>query len=241
MANRILWVTGWFFSPRVTEQMPAPRVALIEMRKFAQVDVFHWPCIRGGPEKPPTFSGAVEALREQLSENCHVVVAGGDVAVALAAMRDGPRVSSLVTTGFRPSPGTLRALGMSALADATSALYRVDRSQVFVRLLMLDAPDSVIQHWSERLDNDIDWPYAVEFRLDYEKTDLTRMQLGATVPTLFLEPAIPVAGYADTKPLFERFVPNVQSTGVSWPSHLHEDACGREFATAVVPFLEEHD
>ncbi|HET9201081.1 MAG TPA: hypothetical protein VFO84_08925 [Dehalococcoidia bacterium] len=241
MPNPVLFVTGWFFSPQVTEEIPAGRVALRDIRKFAECDVFHWPCIRGGPTGPPTFAGAVDALREKITEDCHVVVSGGDVGVALAAMKDGPPVSSLVTTGFRPSPGTLRALGMGALADATSALYRVDRSQLFVRLLMLDAPDSVIQYWSERLDNDIDWPYAVQFRLDYEQVDLTRLGFKVNVPTLFLEPAIPVAGYADTKPIFERFVPNLSSAGVSWPSHLHEEACGREFAAAVVPFLQKHD
>jgi hypothetical protein len=216
-------------------------VALRDIRQFAPTEVFHWPCIHGGPEQPPTFAGAVDALRDAISPNCHIVVSGGDIAVALAALQDSPPVKSLTATGFRPTPGTLRALGMASLADATSALYRVDRSQLFVRLLMLDAPDAMIQHWSERLDKDINWPYAVEFRLDYEQVDLTRMELKVDVPTLFLEPTIPVAGYADTKPLFQRFVPNVASAAVSWPSHLHEEACGREFAAAVIPFLQKHD
>ena len=63
MPTRVLFVTGWFVSPAVTEDIPAGRVALSELRKFApEVEVFHWPCINGGPEKPPTYQGAIEEM-----------------------------------------------------------------------------------------------------------------------------------------------------------------------------------
>lgn len=245
MSNRlagqnVLFVPGWFFSARVCEQMPGPSRALTDLRAaHGAVDVFEWPCIKAGPDVAPTWEAAADALAETFSHGLHVVVAGGDSPIVLAALaRSEARLGSLAVAGIRPPPATLRALGFDDLADATSALYRVDHAYQFLRLLMDGAAEDTIAHWAETMDGDIDWPYAVQFRASYEQLNLLREEVRVDMPVLYLDPAARVVGYTEMREVFLRWAPEAAMQDLDlWPGKLHEPESGRDFSSRVTAFI----
>ena len=119
MREALLFIPPLSVSPATAEVIGGPRAVFDELRPRFELDVFTWPCIKGGADVPPTWEAAAQLIREALSPGCHVIAAGDAVWVAfLAISKAGASVRS-VTCGAPGIPdATLRALGDSSLAEA---------------------------------------------------------------------------------------------------------------------------
>jgi hypothetical protein len=239
MTERIVFVPGWFFSPAACEQVPAIRTALDAFREGHEVEVFRWPCTRGGPDAPPTWAGAAGALREQLDGDCHVVSMGAATAVSLMALDgQGERVGSYVAAGMSTPPATLREAGLDSVAAGAEAMFNWMRSYQYIRLVMQGASEDVWTRTADMMDLDVDWDHTVALQRSMGELNLIARAPKITCPTLYLDSPLNVAGFADVRDIFLRLVPGARVEELEvWPSRLQEKATGLDLTRKALPFI----
>ncbi|MEX2238759.1 MAG: hypothetical protein WEB00_14645 [Dehalococcoidia bacterium] len=245
MAERVLFVPSWIVSPQGCETIPASRYALNQFRQHFEVDVFTWPLMKAGPKAPPTWEGAVSALREAFEPGCHLVTMETATPATLMALNgydeDSP-VRSWSNVGIAFSPATLRSLNMAALASAAEAGSLFAGSYQFVRHTMQGAGEAEWRRFSELLDEDIDWNYVADFRRSYDNLDLIREQPHVTRPTLYLDkPASrSTFGAAVRREVFQGFAPGceVRDLRAEFGNQLQDGSTGRDLSQPSIEFIQ---
>ena len=93
MAEQLLVVPAWWFSPRALEAIPANLSALDELRSHFEVDIFVWPCVHGGAEVGPDWREVVGALVSRVEARTHLLAVGvpgiGLMVASQAALKRG--------------------------------------------------------------------------------------------------------------------------------------------------------
>ncbi|MEX2236182.1 MAG: hypothetical protein WEB00_01410 [Dehalococcoidia bacterium] len=240
MAERMLFLPGWFLSPGTCEAIPGIHTALEDLRKRFKVDIFSWPWVAHRADMPPTWQGSVHAIIESLTPETHVVCMGaatGQLLMALGKM--GGIARSCVCAGFSVPPATLRSLNMPSQAVAAAAMFRWRSSYQYMRLVMEDADE---EHWNRLAalaDADIDWATTAVVQRSLEDLDLEEEQPRLTIPALYLDSPLTVSGFAEMTEVFRRYAPAaaVQQLSV-WPGRLHDQETGRDLSQKVLAFIQ---
>ncbi|HET9201069.1 MAG TPA: hypothetical protein VFO84_08865 [Dehalococcoidia bacterium] len=248
MKERVLYVASWLASPAGCEAVPASRYALTQLRSQFEVEVFNWPFMIDGPGGPPSWEGAVQALRERMTEPCHVItMETATPAVLMALGVDGGSqlpVQSLCAAGIAFSPATLRSLGMGALATAAEAGSLFSGSYQWVRHVMQGGTEEDWRKYANLLDGGIDWPQAMEFRKSYDKLDLLKEKPQVHIPALYMDkpPGKSTFGAAIRAEVFERFVPSCEKVDLraEWGNQLQDASTGRDISNHTIPFIQRH-
>lgn len=247
MKDRVLYVASWLASPAGCEAIPASRYALSQLRAQFEVEVFNWPFMKGGPGGPPTWQRAVEALRERMSEPCHVITMETGTPAVLMAIGSGGEdlpVRSLSTAGIAFSPATLRSLNMGALATAAEAGSLFSGSYQWVRHVMQGATEDDWRRYAALLDDDIDWQQALEFRSSYDALDLVNEKPVVRIPALYMDkpPGKSTFGAEIRAEVFERFVPACEKVDLraEWGNQLQDASTGRDISSHTIPFIQRH-
>jgi class 3 adenylate cyclase len=257
MTGRFLFVPSLMASPRGAETIPASAYAIEQLRSYFDVDVFAWPHVHGGADVPPTWQGAVGALREAFSPGVHVLSMETSTPIAVMALAGdsdsdaGGRTSratrvelarSFATAGISFSPATLRSLGMGAMAQAASAGSLFNRSYQWVRHVMQGANEDEWTRYAQALDADINWQYFAEFRASYDSLDLVAEKPLVNIPTLYLDkpPGKSVFGAEIRQRVFKTFVPDAETRELreEWGNRLQDARTGRDFADPVISFIQ---
>ena len=89
MADPILIARALHIAPRNLERAPAMRRVLEELRSDFDVDVLTWSSIKGGPEAPPTWQGAVDVLNQAVTPGTHLLLGGTACAIGILALQRG--------------------------------------------------------------------------------------------------------------------------------------------------------
>jgi class 3 adenylate cyclase len=238
MAEPLLLVPGYGVSPRACDDVPALHAMLDGLREHFDVTIFHWPSVRGGPEFPPTWQGAADALREALLPVVHLVTRGGNITYALMAIKGAPiALRSIVADGIDIPVATLNALGMHSLARAAEAAVLIESiPQQSSRIWMQDAEESVAAEITRRMYQDTDWAYCEKFARNAQQLNLVEQAPEVHTPTLFVESGHAYPGW-DQREIFPRFFPNSEFAEVtSW--QLHDPASGTAFADKAIAFMQ---
>ncbi|MEX2236674.1 MAG: hypothetical protein WEB00_03945 [Dehalococcoidia bacterium] len=238
---RVLFVPSWQFSPRVCDILPAMHAALDDVRSEHQVAIFSWASVKGGRKRPPTWEAAVDDLCEAIEPGTHVLTPGSTAAVAMMAVGRRP-AASFVTGGMLAPPATLRALGLVDLAAAVEVVGLASHSPQggyqTMQTFMAGASEEEIRHFTREVDDDIDWRVAAKIGRSFNDLSLVHEGPLITAPTLSLEPAVQMAGWAEMQSVFLHFVPEAEVGELRlWPGKLHEPAAGHEFAAKALAFI----
>jgi hypothetical protein len=148
-------------------------------------------------------------------------------------------LGSLICEGLGLSTVTLNSLGLEKLARIDNAAENVPLYQV-VRLVMQGASDQEVSemaaYWASLTRMDV----FDELRRLWDEVDLVRVDPKVTgVPTLFLDPQLPLINYADMRDAFLRFVPDAQVDELDlWPGQMTNPEAGRELANKIVAFVD---
>jgi hypothetical protein len=241
MPARVLFVPNWAMSPRAVEELPGVRQALDDFRALYEVEVFVHPWVKGRDEAACSWSAQVAAIREQLTEDHHLVVMGTAVAAALLAASgaEGPR--SFTAAGMVTPPTTLHALGHSELANVFVSAWEGGSSYQYIRLVMEGAPEEVWDRYAHMMDSDLDWPRFLDELDSFRAANLLQQKPALRSPALYLDSPLPVASYAEQRDAFLTLVPHAEVRELElWPGHLHEKASGRDPSQKALPFIQRH-
>ncbi|HET9200782.1 MAG TPA: hypothetical protein VFO84_07395 [Dehalococcoidia bacterium] len=240
MPEGVLFVPSWAMSPRTVEELPAVRQALDDFRAHYEVDVFTHPWVKGDRDSDCSWSGQIAAIDAQLSEDHHLVVMGTCVAAALlAATKKRPR--SFIAAGMVTPPGTLHALGHSELANVFISAWEGGSSYQYTRLVMEGAPEELWDRYAHMMDADIDWPRFLDELDSFRAANLLQHKPDLAAPALYLESPLRVAGYAEQRDAFLKFVPHSEVAELQiWPGQLHEKASGRDLSQKAIAFIQRH-
>jgi class 3 adenylate cyclase len=239
MAERILLLPAFWAAPPDDRTVPAFQALIDQLAANFEVKTFTWPTIKGGPSFPPTWQGAVDSLIQAMSTPSHVVDAGSGASLVLMALGSGRTPTrSFVAAGMSVTPATLRALDLDSLAEAASLGYQLGGTYQIVRALMEGASEDEWTMRAEQWDAAVDPEYLGQFWRSFEHLDLLRERPQVSVPALYLETPLAVAGYQDMKDIFLYFVPEAR-VGVlkAWPTHLQDPDTGRDFAGRITEFI----
>lgn len=242
MTERILFVPTWRISPIACRSMPGIRSALDEMRAAGYtVDVFTWPCVRGGCEAPPTWAGAADALKDEITEGTHVVAFGAATTISLVAI---PRAAtpplSFIALGMAVPNTTLQAIGAPELIDSPEQKIRFSPTETWAGgLLKGVAPDSLAA-LVKRIDAEIDWAYLAEFQRSFETLNLVREKPFIETPSIFLTTPLDVESRETILRLFFKFVPDADVGALQlWPADLGSRESGQELSSRVLGFINQ--
>ena len=239
MTERLLFVRHYWLAPRTVEQAPAFKEVLKALRQDYQVDVFAWPGTVDGPTAPPTWEGAAAALRAALSPGCHVLLGGGAVAVGLMTLGRGVHPARSVVADHMDLPNaTLRALGLSTLAEASDLLGRLEHPESWLRTLTgfvgLEAAKAGA--------SDVDRAYLRQFSESWENLNLVDEAPSVAVPALYLAPPEGDPDFPEGEQVraFLRFAPDAAVRKMqTWHRRRYDDPqIAAEFVEAVRGFLE---
>jgi hypothetical protein len=240
MPGRLVVLPSTLFSPRTVEAVPSNRAALDRLRAELTVEVFHWPYMKGGPPVASTWQGEMNALREMLAEDCHVLSFGGTAALAVVAMDDCSTVRSFTCDGMFPPPATLRHLGLASLAEAAEVTIRASRTGLpqYVRYLMQDGTAGDVANFVRLMEEDIDWAREQEHGDSCASLDLLEESPLLEAPALCLQLPIPIAGYDEDATILRRFVPRAVVEPFE-PWGFNDTAGGVRLAERVLSFMRE--
>lgn len=232
----------WWWSPDHCEEIPAIRRALDEFRREFEVTVFHWPCLYGGARVGTDWQAVVANLSDSLDSDTHLVTMGGSALALVALGTAGAEARSFATDGLTVPPATLEALDLPTMAEGSAALFQLESGYQFARLHMQGADEETLDSTARRLDSDIDLNALRRMLASYETLDLVAEAPRVDLPTLYLDPPLPLAASSghEVRDIFLRFAPEA-SVGelIVWPNRLHEESCGRDLSRAVLQFLRK--
>ena len=238
MRERVLFVPAWFNSPQSCYRYPGLRALLTALESTFDLDIYHWPTVKGGPDAPPTWQGNADALRSALQPGIHVVDSGTGTALLMLALTRQTEVRSFTAPGLVTPPATLRSLAMDSLADAAEFVFSMLSSQQYVRLLMQGATEAQWADAASVMDDDVNWPYARELTKSMPELSLVNERVHVDVPALYLDTPLTVAGFAEMREVFLRFVPGAETGELKlWPVRMQDQDAGYELAAKVTEFI----
>jgi hypothetical protein len=240
MSRPVLLVTGFGVSPAACEDLPAVRAVLDRLRQSFDVTVFHWPTVRGGPDYPPTWQGAARALSEVLPTGGYLVALSGNITYALPVLQDrSAEIRAMVAFGFDIPVATFNALGMESRGHAQEVVAAMDTDFRPGTLPWYEgAAEEDAMRWAAIGLRDGDPLRAPAFARQSQELDLVELGICIQTPTLFFESPLPFPGFAESREIFQRFVPNTEFV---WLPHWrqHEAVDGEALVSLAIPFMEK--
>jgi hypothetical protein len=236
MREPLLFIPPLSVSPATAELIGGPRAAFDELRPRFELDVFTWPCIKGGADVPPTWEVAARLIREALSPGCHVIAAGDAVWLAFLAIGEAPVSVRSVTCGAPGIPdATLRALGDSSLAEASTLTYTTGQHARGLGAALSAAA-------ATRLRADLDLARYEALMASWESINLLEEQPLVTAPCLFLEDVTGTDIFAEgeSRDLVTRFAPNTTVRPVTkWgvAAHVEDRESAKELTSLFFDFV----
>lgn len=242
MRPDVLFVPGGMLSPSFTERSVRLRAALDDLRGMASVRVFAWPAFRRPTPAEPTWQIAAALLRDEMSDGCHLVVCGSGADLVITALSGDERPASIVCDGIGFTESSLRALGLSVLADTSSVHAtqheKLDRARGVVRAYFPNASEKEAAELAAVVDAERDWDYHVRFNRSWETLNLVLEAPDVRCPVLYLEPAGAQPGWTDMVDSARRFIPHLEYDQLQlWPEEETAEA-GHEFAGKAIAFIE---
>ncbi|HET9200613.1 MAG TPA: adenylate/guanylate cyclase domain-containing protein [Dehalococcoidia bacterium] len=253
MAERLLLLPEHWISPETLDNLLGPATALVRiLREHAEVDVFRWPSVHGGPTAPPTWQASVELVREALTPGCHVLASPGSVSLALLALSEPDAAArSFIALEFAIPDRTLEVLGISGIAAVSAAGYRTQDvrtlvvSEVQLGEWALPRSDGITGSPNEQaaaLAGDVlDYSYLDDYLRSWESLDLLAESPHLSLPCLLVEPVPEVSQFPEGEAidLFLRFVPTAQVRRTEiWGLRHRRPGGGEEVGHIVVEFLD---
>ncbi|MPZ22362.1 MAG: hypothetical protein GEU28_02210 [Dehalococcoidia bacterium] len=241
MAARILFVPTWRVSPIACRSLPGIRSLLDDLRTSFEVDVFTWPCIKGGPAVPATWQGAVDALAGDITSNTHLLSFGAATPIALMALTgEGHRARSLTSVGIAVPNATLLTLGLPDVAGSWENRARFSPTPVWLQSLLHGIQQDSIDSLAQRIDAEIDWGYLAQFQRSFETLDLVARRAATDVPVLYLSSPLDRETGEGIKDVFMRFAPEAATDDLQqWPANLESPDSGLELAARFRRFLSD--
>lgn len=240
MVDRLLYIPPWIISPRAAEELPASRAALADFRSRYEVDVFEWPCMKAAAEAPPTWQGAVAAIRGGFQPDTHVVAMDTSVAATIMALDgDAPGIRSVVLIGISIPPATLEAMELPALAQTAAASGLFSGSYTFVRHVMQGNSEEEWRRYADIIDDDIDWHYTADFRVSYDALNLLVEKPHVNAPAVMLDkPASQSTFGAELRrELVTGLIPGLESGDVGeWGLRLQDPNTRYAFSQGAISF-----
>ena len=241
--SEILFVPKWSISPAGCSSIPAVKIALDELRRRFDVQIFTWPTVKGQASVSSGWRESAAAIREAVQPGRHLVaMAPSPVAICMMALDGLEGGLSFVAPGIVYPTATMRSFGVDTLADAVEAQGRFGSNFPWVKESMEGTHDDEQRRYSELLDSDIDWLFENELLESFRSIDLNRQVPNIAVPVLYLD--LPYFEYREypLRESFLGFVPHAECGALqSWPLRMHLDEAGHEFVGTVSGFLDRVD
>jgi pimeloyl-ACP methyl ester carboxylesterase len=245
VAEDVLLIPPFWLSERALKAIPGMASSLSRVESRFPVTVFQSPSLIGGPDVPPTWEGAVQALDQHLGPDTHVVAIADGGAVAILALADrSDRARSLVLSGFTPPDETLRSIGLGTMAAASETMTRLTNEAWDVAMLLQGADAAWIRETQAAINAEVNWPYFREFGQSWESIDLVRQRPRVRVPALIQESGEGISGFPEGElvRLLEEILVDFEVESLpTWPLKLHEPNVGLELADSCLAFFERVD
>jgi class 3 adenylate cyclase len=238
VADRLLFVPDYGFSPPSCEAFPALQVVLSDFRASFDVEIFHWPTLKGGPAVAPTWQGTVQALRAAVTEiqPDHIVVVRQIELSMLALTGALSSVRSFTGVGMGFLPATLRAFGMESLAEFASAFFQWGKqgSYQFIQLVMPSTNEQERRLLAQEMDGQLDRNYETLWLDSVQKLNLADQVPQISTPMLLLiEPE-----FKQLSQIVLRFAPHAGVELLDSAFAIDNEAFGREVARKARAFIK---
>ncbi|HET9200588.1 MAG TPA: hypothetical protein VFO84_06390 [Dehalococcoidia bacterium] len=245
MAESVLLIPPFWLSERALRAIPGMASSIAGIESRFPLSVFKSPSLIGGPDVPPTWEGAVQALEEYLGPETHVIAIADGAAVALLALtRNSNRARSLVLSAFTPPDETLRSIGLGGMAAASETITRLTDDAWDIGMLLQGADAEWIRGMQAEINAEVNWPYFREFGTSWESIDLVRLEPRVKVPALIQEGRGGSTGFPEGElvGLLGRILSDYKVEHLpTWPLKLHEAQVGLELADSCLAFFERID
>ncbi|HEX5939591.1 MAG TPA: hypothetical protein VFZ12_04460, partial [Dehalococcoidia bacterium] len=124
------------------------------------------------------------------------------------------------------------------LAAAAEFVFSTMNSHQYARLLMQGASEAQWAEAAALIDEDVDWPYAEQLAKSMLELNLVHEKAGLSIPALYLDTPLTVAGFAEMREVFLHFVPHAETGELHlWPAHMEDPEAGKELAGKVKSFI----
>jgi hypothetical protein len=197
-----------------------------------------------GGDKGPALSRDedIASIRRALKDGTHVVAMGWEATDALLALDGLKTVRSFTSIGFQPPAATVRAAGMTAVADAYENIVfsGAATSYPMLRFVFQDVDEARLREIQELLDRASSRAGVLQYYEWLNKVDLIAEAPSVAVPTLYLRSKLDMPGVHE---IFQRLVPQaeVQKLDSNFPMNLLDSESANDPAERIVAFLRNLD